>query len=80
MTAQVSECKAFRSYDGEVFDTFLKAHYHNIDYFVDKLFGDDDDYECDSSGMRARIKIRLKNKSRPNGAEDAILKLAEELK
>lgn len=37
--AKVEEVKAFKSIDGEVFDTFQKAHSWNIRHYCRRLFG-----------------------------------------
>lgn len=80
MVSKVEQVQAFKSYDGTVHPTRQQAQFHNIDYFVDELFGDDDSYDgVSSADIRKRVKFRLKNGSRPNGARDAIQHLAEEL-
>ena len=76
MTANVSEVKAFRSYDGEVFDTFLKAHHHNIEIFVAKLLDLDDGYEYSQETIVKHIASMLKSHGQ---ARNAIEQLYKEL-
>lgn len=77
MAATVEEVKAFKSIDGEVFDTFQKAHHRNIWYLCHQLFGSDDGMDISESAAKRLVSILISSR---NGPSIAVLRrLTEEL-
>lgn len=80
--AKVEEVKAFKSIDGEVFDTFQKAHHRNIWVITRRLFGVNTAEEDNGEEEAAMLLYkRLTIFDRVNGynAKLAIAELAKEL-
>ena len=80
MTAQVKEVEAFMSMDGEVFNTYLKAHHRNIYVLAHKLFGVGDEIpdeyqDYKNSAMLLYNLLKADNRL----ARAAILELAKEI-
>lgn len=83
MTAKVKEVSAYQAIDGEVFDTYIKAHHRNIWVLLGRLLGDMESYDFqDGQHIHQYLQSRLIDtfQSRNLVAKNAIIDLAEELK
>lgn len=83
MTAKVTEVQAFKSIDGEVFDTFLKAHHRNIWVLTRRMFHVQDG-DCDSDVRESAARLLYERligtcQVARNSTEQAIFDLAKEI-
>lgn len=78
MSARVSEVKAFKAIDDEVFDTFLKAHQRNVWVLLQRLLGEGIHTFEEGERLHRYLHSRLCD-ARDTAAKQAILDLAEEI-
>ena len=83
MTAQVTKVEAFKSIDGEVFDTHQKAHYRNILVLCYRAMGTSIG-DTDNEDWRNAANFLYRTLIAPNGApsrmaREAVAALAKEL-
>lgn len=84
MAAQVKEVQAFKAIDGEVFDTYIKAHHRNIWVLLGRLIGEDPFFEDSSQPIKKakellHARITSSDRVTSGAAKQAILDLAKEL-
>lgn len=87
MTAKVNEVKAYQASDGEVFNTYLKAHHRNIWILTRKIFGVLDGHDdlathsvYENAAKMLYDRLVIAHASNARITEEAIHALSEELK